>query len=103
AQSLIHWPQPITEYIGFIASFLPAGAIGYRFAVLRGALARAERTGVDATQRRVLADTARRAAAIGLIGSIVGAGLLLYQLPGLAARRHVSVSQLVTHNAVTEL
>jgi len=103
AQSLIRWPQPITEYIGFIGSFLPAGAIGFRFAVLRGALARAERTGIDATRRRVLADTAHRAAAIGLIGSLVAGALLLYQLPGLAARRHTTVSQLMTHNAATEL
>ena len=102
-QSLIRWPQPITEYIGFIGSFLPAGAIGFRFAVLRGALARAERTGVDATRRRVFADTARRAAAIGLIGSLVAIGMLLYQLPGLAARRHTTVSQLLTRNAGTEL
>jgi putative copper export protein len=102
AQSLIHWPQPITEYIGFIGSFLPAGAIGFRFAVLRGALAR-ERTGVDATRRRVFADTAHRAALIGLIGSVVAGALLLYQLPGLAARRHTTVSQLMTHNAATEL
>jgi len=40
---------------------------------------------------------------IGLIGSIVAGGLLLYQLPGLAARRHTTVSQLMTHNAATEL
>src|SRR6266576_2149096 len=66
APSLIRWPQPITEYIGFIGSFLPAGAIGFRFAVLGGALGRAERTGMDATRRRVFADTAYRAAAIGL-------------------------------------
>jgi copper transport protein len=102
-QSLIKWPQPITEYIGFIGSFLPAGAIGFRFVVLRGGLARAEPTGVESTRRRVLADTARRAAAIGLIGAIVAVALLMYQLPGLAARRHTTVSQLLTHNAVPEL
>ena len=104
AQSLIRWPQPIMEYIGFIGAFLPARAIGFRFAVLRGALARTERAGgVDATRRRVFADTARRAAAIGLTGAIVATGLLFYQLPGLAARRHSTVSQLMTHNAATEL
>jgi len=103
AQSLIRWPQPITEYIGFIGSFLPAGAVGFRFAVLRGALTRGEQGGVDATRPRVLADTARRAAAIGLIGTIVASALLLYQLPGLAARRHTTVSQFITHNAGTEM
>lgn len=103
AQSLIRWPQPITEYIGFIGSFLPAGAVGFRFVVLRGALARGERTGLDATRQRVLADTARRAAAIGLIGIIVAAALLWYQLPGLATRRHTTVAQLATHNTGVEL
>lgn len=103
AQSVIRWPQPFTEYIGFIGSFLPAGAIGFRFAVLRGALMRADQTGAKATQRRVFAETARRAASIGLLGAIVAVGLLLYQLPGLAARRHTTVALLLTHNAGTEL
>jgi putative copper export protein len=103
AQSLIRWPQPITEYIGFIGSFLPAGAIGFRSAVLRGAIRRGERTGMDATRRRVLADSARRAAAIGLVGIVVAGLLLWYQLPGLATRRHMTVGQLVTHNAGVEL
>jgi copper transport protein len=103
AQSIIRWPQPITEYIGFIGSFLPAGAIGFRFVVMRGALWRGERTGADATRRRVLADSARRAALLGLIGVVVAIALMLYQLPGLAARRHTTVSQLLIHNAATEL
>ena len=101
--SLIRWPQPITEYIGFIASFLPAGAVGFRFVVLRGAIARATWSGRETEHRRIYADSARRAALIGLIGTIVGIGLLFYQLPGLAARRHTTVGQVVTHNAGVEL
>ena len=58
---------------------------------------------MDATRPRVLADTARRAAAIGLIGMIVAGLLLWYQLPGLATRRHTTVAQLVTHNTGVEL
>jgi putative copper export protein len=103
AQSLIHWPQPLTEYIGFFGSFLPAGAIGFRYVVMRGAIARGERTGVDATRRRVFSDAARRAAVIGMIGIVVAIALMLWQLPSLAARRHTTVGQLVTHNAATEL
>jgi putative copper export protein len=103
AQSLIRWPQPIVEYIGFIASFLPAGAIGFRYFVLRGALARVAGTGADAPRQRVFADSARRAAGIGLIGVIIGIGLLLYQLPGLAARRHLTSGQLVATNRAVEL
>ena len=103
ALSVIRWPQPITEYIGFIGSFLPLGAIGFRWAVLRGALARARATNTDSTLRRVHDDASRRAATIGLIGVIIGIGLLLYQLPGLAARRHGTVSQLLGTNRGVEL
>jgi putative copper export protein len=99
AASLIKWPQPITEYIGFIGSLLPAGAIGFRFVVMRGALARGDRAGMGATRARVYHDTARRAAAIGLIGIVVALALMFYQLPSLAARRHTTVSQLLTHTA----
>lgn len=100
---MIRWPQPITEYIGFIGSFLPAGAVGFRFAVLRGAKERALATGADASLRRVYADSARRAATIGLIGTMVGVALLMYQLPGLGARRHLTASQLVATNIGVQL
>ena len=103
AASVIRWPQPITEYIGFIGSLLPAGAIGFRYFVMRGALARGERTSADTTRRRVYSDTARRAAMIGLIGVVVAIALMLYQLPGLAARRHVSVGQLLSSTAAVQL
>lgn len=103
AASLIRWPQPITEYIGFIGSLLPAGAIGFRYVVMRGALARSEQSGTDATRRRVYSDTARRAATVGLIGIVVAIALMLYQLPGLAARKHVTIGQLLTHTAAVEL
>ena len=103
AASVIRWPQPITEYIGFIGSLLPAGAIGFRYVVLRGALARGERVSADATRQRVYSDSARRAAMIGLIGVVVAIALMSYQLPGLAARRHTTVDQLLTHTAAVEL
>ena len=103
AASVIRWPQPITEYIGFIGSLLPAGAIGFRYFVMRGALARGERVSADATRRRVYSDTARRAAIMGLIGVVVAIALMLYQLPGLAARRHVSVGQLLSSTAAVQL
>src|SRR3954471_20950104 len=68
AASVIRWPQPITEYIGFIGSLLPAGAIGFRYVVMPGALARGAPASADATRRLVYSETARRAAMIGLIG-----------------------------------
>lgn len=71
--------------------------------VLRGALARSERVSVDATRRRVYSDMARRAALIGLIGVVVAIALMWYQLPGLAARRHVTVGQLLANAAAVQL
>jgi putative copper export protein len=82
---------------------LPAGAIGFRYFVMRGALARGERVSADATRRRVYSDTARRAALVGLIGVAVAIALMLYQLPGLAARRHVSVGQLLSSTVAVQL
>jgi putative copper export protein len=101
--SVIRWPQPITEYIGFIGSLLPAGAIGFRFAVMRGALARGNRPGVDTTWRLVYSETARRAAVIGLVGVVVAIALMFYQLPSQAARRHVAVSELLAHTVAVQL
>jgi len=79
AVSVIRWPQPITEYIGFIGSLLPAGAIGFRYFVMRGALARGERASADADRRRLFSDMARRAALVGLIGVVVAIALMWYQ------------------------
>jgi copper transport protein len=103
ALSVIRWPQPITEYIGFIGEFLPAGAIGFQLIVLRGAVARAASSMASSTLRRVYDDASRRAALIGLIGLIVGLCLAFYQLPGLAARRHVTVAQILMTNRGVEL
>lgn len=103
ALSVIRWPQPITEYIGFIGEFFPAGAIGFQLVVLRGALARAGTATASTTLRRVYDDASRRAATIGLLGLLVALCLALYQLPGLAARRHVAVSQVLMTNRGVEL
>jgi putative copper export protein len=103
ALSVIHWPQPITEYIGFIGEFLPAGAIGFRYAVLRGALARAHASTESTTLGRVYDDAARRAAIVGLIGIVVALCLLFYQLPGLGARRHLTASQVLATNHGVQL
>jgi copper transport protein len=103
ALSVIRWPQPITEYIGFIGEFLPAGAIGFQLIVLRGAVARAASSMASSTLRRVYDDASRQAALIGLIGLIVALCLAFYQLPGLAARRHVTVAQILMTNRGVEL
>jgi copper transport protein len=99
AEPLIRWPQPITEYLGFVASFLAAGAIGFRYAVARAAVATPGAPG--AVDARVYADSRRRAAILGLVGVVLGAVLATTALPGLAARRHLTVAQLVTGDFLT--
>jgi len=97
AEPLIQWSEVATEYVGFIGSFLAAGAVGFRYSSLRGRLAEPGPGGaVGEPERRVYADAARRAAVLGLVGALVGAVLLALRLPELAARRHMAVGELVT-------
>jgi putative copper export protein len=84
---LLEWWEPVLHYGEFLAVFLPAGAVGFRYSSLRRGLA---------DQDAVYRDAARRAAWIGLAGTVIGAGFLLRALPVLAARRHVTVTALVT-------
>jgi hypothetical protein len=71
---LITWSEPATELIGFVALFLVNGAIGFRYAALRGRLATAE-------AGDLFEPAARRAAALGLMGALVQAVLLVTRLP----------------------
>lgn len=99
AEPLIHWPDPIMELIGFLGIFLSAGAVGFRFAVVRG---RWNPVGDSAihphSQEQVYVDAARRAAITGLIGIILTAGLFVQALPQQASRAHITAVQLLTAN-----
>src|SRR5258706_3492008 len=97
-EPLIRWPQPLIEYLGFAAVFLSAGAVGFRYAALRRLEAAMSGTPA-AVERTLVASALARAAALGLAGALLAAGLLASRLPELAARRHVSVSQLVIGSA----
>jgi putative copper export protein len=90
-EPLIHWPQPFIEYLGFVAAFLGAGAIGFRFSALRGRLGSA-----SADERLLYAQAARRAALLGLLGVAIGAVLFATRLPGMAVRQHTTVAHLLT-------
>jgi putative copper export protein len=101
-EPLIQWSDPIREYIGFVAQFLALGAVGFRFAALRGGL-RGSR--IDSTvdpflraEHDMMAHAARRAAAIGLLGALVQGVILALSLPGSAAKAHMTVGQLLTSN-----
>jgi hypothetical protein len=72
-EPLLRWSEATTELIGFVSLFLVNGAIGFRYAALRGRLATAEVGGL-------FEPAARRAAALGLTGALVlelGAALLV--------------------------
>lgn len=95
AVPLLHWPEPLLELVEFLAAFLAAGAIGFRFGVI-ARLAPPPAGGLFADELRLRADALQRAAWLGLLGVAVTAALLALQLPGLAERRHTTVALLVT-------
>ncbi|HTE47205.1 MAG TPA: CopD family protein [Gemmatimonadaceae bacterium] len=97
AEPLITWSEPVREYIGFAAQFLALGAVGFRFAAVRGRAS----TSPDPHARAVYTDALQRAAAIGLAGIVVQAGVFLLGLPSAANRAHTTVGQLLMSNVQT--
>ncbi len=88
SEPLLVWSEPVMQYLSFLAVFLPAGAVGFRYSSLRGP--------TPDQDARVYADAAQRAALIGLGGATLAAVLLAQSLPGLAARRHTTIAALLT-------
>jgi len=99
AEPLIEWSEPVMELIGFIAIFLTAGAIGFRYSSLRGKLARGGAT-TDAT---VYETAARRAAMLGLAGSVIAMIRIVRALPSLAQRAHTTTEALLSSNANAQM
>jgi putative copper export protein len=93
-EPLIAWPKPLIELLEFVGVFLAAGAVGFRYAVLRGRLALAN-PGDTGLLGGVSGAAARRAAGIGALGAVLIAMRIAFALPGLAARNHTSISQVV--------
>jgi putative copper export protein len=94
-EPLIQWPEPIVQFIGFIAQFLAAGAIGFRFFALKGRRIESDRP--------FYVDAASRAAVLGLLGDLVSLVVMLWQLPGLAARKHLSAGAFLIGDSQTAL
>jgi putative copper export protein len=90
AEPLLTWSEPITEFVGFVSLFFANGALGFRYAALRGSLPDEARSA-----------SAQRAATLGLLGTLVQAGLTLVRLPGQAARLHLTTSQLLSTDPQT--
>ena len=96
----IHWPDPIMELIGFIASFLAVGAVAFRLWVVARIL---RAPGSSPDEKQVLENAARRAAVFGFLGALVSAALFATRLPEMAERRHMAVAQLLTSVPQTQL
>src|SRR5437868_2492703 len=88
SKPLIEWSEPVKELVGFLALFLGAGAIGFRYFALRGRRIETDRSFYD--------EAARRAAWMGLAGTIISLVTVSMALPGLAARKHLATSALLT-------
>lgn len=84
------------QLAGFIALFLAAGAIGFRYTVLHHRLVRPPSSMTE--ERRMYGQAAVRAAIIGIVGMVISIGLMFSSsLPQQAARQHMAVGQLITH------
>src|SRR5438552_7201730 len=99
ASSLIHWPDPLIELVGFVASFLAVGAVGFRLWVVARVMGA---PGTTADEQRTLGDAAWRAAVLGLMGATVSVALFATRLPEMAARHHLTVGQLLASNVPTD-
>jgi putative copper export protein len=95
AEPLLPVSDAVKEFIGFVALFLGAGPIGFRYFALRASSAETDRAFYD--------DAARRAAAIGLIGVAIGLVMAWTDLPNLAARRHTTSSALLVSDPATAM
>jgi len=100
-EPLIHWPDPLFELLSFLAMFLAAGAIGFRYFARRGLLAAGVSEGGE--ELRFIADATRRAAVLGFLGTVVGGAQFALDLPGVAAERHLATLALITGDPLTAL
>jgi putative copper export protein len=93
AEPLLQVSDAVKEFVSFIALFLGAGPVGFRYFALRGRSTDTDRAFYD--------DAAKRAAAIGLVGVLLGLVMAWSELPDLAARRHTSAGALLTSDPAT--
>ncbi|MEO8216648.1 MAG: CopD family protein [Acidobacteriota bacterium] len=100
SKPLIDWSDPPVELLGFALSFLASGAIGFGLVVLGRRVTSAFGSGESGL---VLRTARHRAAIFGLVGACGMLAMFINNLPALAARQHLSISRLLTTNAVSAL
>jgi putative copper resistance protein D len=99
AEPLITWSEPAKELVGFVGSFLAAGAVGFRYSAAR--IARdAEPTDPEGAFYR---EGLQRAALLGVVGAVISVLLLGLGLPGAAARHKMTATAWVTSDMGTAL
>ncbi len=91
AEPLLVWSDALEEFIGFVAAFCAAGAIGLRFAVLRGLTG----AGSDEADHRLAGRIAQRGAWVGALGAAISAALWAVAVPEFAQRRQMTVPALL--------
>lgn len=91
AEPLLDWIDAAEELLGFLAAFAASGAIGFRFAVLRG-LTGAHSRG---DERQLAARLAGRVAWLGAAGAWISAGFFALETQSFAAERHLTIPALV--------
>jgi len=88
----MQWPAPVFQLVEFTGTFLGAGAVGFRYAAMRGAEVGSQAPDRD---RPILDDALQRAAVLGLIGAVLALGRSAIVLPSIAARQHTTLSGLI--------
>ncbi|HEU0054996.1 MAG TPA: hypothetical protein VFQ39_17540, partial [Longimicrobium sp.] len=88
ADAAIDVADVFSHLVEFVGAFMAAGAIGFRYAVLRG------RTTGDPVYRAA----SRRGAVTGVVGALLGAWHVAEVLPRFAARQKVSVLEVPLTN-----
>jgi len=86
------WPRFYFHLFEFFGTLIAIGAVGMRYGVLQGVAAR---LGAHGT-RSLYDHIAERTALIGVVGALLLLTYRFVSLPGLAARRHTTVSALLT-------
>lgn len=99
--TLVNWPQPILELLGFAALFLMTGALGFRFVAVRPWLGRDTRIPEDF---RALARAAvRRAALLALVGAVLALNLALLDMASDAAEHHATLAQSIAGDTQNQI
>ena len=93
AEPLLNIPEIGRSFLALSSFLLAAGAVGFRYGVLRSRDAAVSAGGALSGEPNLFGEAAARAAALGLIGAVGRAVFFWLNLQGQAARRSLSVGE----------